>query len=89
MLGAVASGLLDARLAAAGSGGNAPLAACIGLVAPLAIVLALLVWVGRLVFTDGEALRPQALWSTLPHKAGAERAAWLWLPPLAAAGLPL
>jgi choline-sulfatase len=89
MLGAGASGVLDAVLAAAGSGGSAPLSACVGLVAPLAVVLALLVWVGRLVFSGGEALKPQAWWSTLPHEAGAERAAWLLLPPLAALGLPL
>jgi arylsulfatase A-like enzyme len=64
-------------------------AACVGLVAPLALVLALLVWVGRLVFSGGEALRPQALWASLPHKTGGERAAWLLLPLLATLGLPL
>ncbi|RYZ08945.1 MAG: sulfatase [Myxococcales bacterium] len=78
-LGALVAAALDARAAGAGT-----YEACLGLIAPLALVVGAGVAAARLVFASGASLAPLALLRSLNARRGPERQAWLGAPPLAA-----
>lgn len=87
-VGAMLSAWLDARAARAASGALGLVLACWGVVAPLALPIAALVWGFRLIFSNAEAWSPRRLLNSLVDLRGTARAAWV-ATPLAAALLAL
>jgi arylsulfatase A-like enzyme len=81
--GAALSSLLDAR-AAASAGGPGLWLSCWGLLAPLALPIAVAIWALRLLFLDGEGWSPLGGLRRLAELRGTERAAWQVTPPLLA-----
>jgi hypothetical protein len=69
-IGALLSGWLDARMAAAASGAAGLTLAGLGLVAPLALPLGLLLWLLRLLLLGGQAWSPVQFWSFLEAQRG-------------------
>ncbi len=89
LLGAAVSSFIDARLATSVSGVSGFFGACLGLIAPLALVVAAGAWVFRLTFLSAQAFDLVAFWRALEETRGPQRAAWLLVPPLLGVAIPL
>ncbi|HKY37608.1 MAG TPA: sulfatase [Polyangiaceae bacterium] len=88
LVGAGLSSFLDARAATSASGTSGLLGACLGLSAPLALLVGASSWGLRLAFLSGEAFDGVAFWHRLGQSRGGARAAWLLTPPLLALAIP-